>query len=94
MRMLYYLSFSWLFKSQDMFVWQGGKGRGGNFLDGGSAFYDTYRTKDDKFMAVGALEPHFFAKMSNILSEQGCLETGQPHHLKACSNKLDWSIWR
>jgi len=68
---------SWLFKSQDMFVWQGGKGRGGNFLDGGSAFYDTYRTKDGKFMAVGALEPHFFAKMSNILSEQGCLETGE-----------------
>ena len=61
-----------------MFVWQGGRGRGGNFLDGGSAFYDTYRTKDDKFMAVGALEPHFFAKMSNILSEQGCLETGKP----------------
>merc|ERR1711973_562043 len=48
-----------------------------NFLDGGSAFYDTYRTKDEKFMAVGALEPHFFAKMSNILSEQGCLETGE-----------------
>ena len=62
---------SWLFKSQDMFVWQKDKGRGENFLDGGAAFYDTYRTKDGKFMAVGALEPQFFAELSRILSENG-----------------------
>ncbi|GAB7342911.1 hypothetical protein MBLNU457_g1023t1 [Dothideomycetes sp. NU457] len=35
--------------------------RGENMLDGGSPFYDTYETKDGKYMAVGALEPHFFA---------------------------------
>jgi len=61
---------SWLFKSQDMFVWQKDKGRGENFLDGGAAFYDTYRTNDNKFMAVGALEPQFFAQMAQILSEK------------------------
>jgi len=35
--------------------------RGENMLDGGSPFYDTYETQDGKYMAVGALEPHFFA---------------------------------
>jgi alpha-methylacyl-CoA racemase len=35
--------------------------RGENLLDGGSPFYDTYETKDGKFVAVGALEPQFFA---------------------------------
>ena len=29
-------------------------------LDGGAAFYDTYETKDGKFMAVGAIEPQFY----------------------------------
>lgn len=38
----------------------GDKGRGKNLLDGGCPFYDTYETKDGKYMSVGALEPHFF----------------------------------
>lgn len=39
--------------------------RGQNLLDGGSPFYDTYKTSDGKFMAVGALEPQFFAALLN-----------------------------
>ncbi|KAI0852414.1 CoA-transferase family III [Daldinia vernicosa] len=35
--------------------------RGENVLDGGCPYYDTYETKDGKYMAVGALEPHFYA---------------------------------
>jgi len=34
--------------------------RGDGWLDGGAPFYDTYRTKDDKFMAVGAIEAQFY----------------------------------
>ncbi|KAL3182108.1 hypothetical protein MRX96_035132 [Rhipicephalus microplus] len=34
--------------------------RGGNILDGGAHFYNVYETKDGKYMAVGALEPHFY----------------------------------
>ncbi|KRB82231.1 carnitine dehydratase [Sphingomonas sp. Root710] len=34
-------------------------GRGGNLLDGSAYFYRCYRTADDKFIAVGALEPQF-----------------------------------
>ncbi|WP_018501848.1 CaiB/BaiF CoA transferase family protein [Parafrankia discariae] len=34
--------------------------RGDNLLDGGAPFYRTYRTADDGFVAVGALEPQFY----------------------------------
>lgn len=34
--------------------------RGENFLDGGAHFYGTYRTADDKYVAVGAIEPQFY----------------------------------
>jgi alpha-methylacyl-CoA racemase len=37
--------------------------RGTNMLDGGCPYYDTYETKDRKYMAVGALEPQFFAAL-------------------------------
>jgi len=37
--------------------------RGENMLDGGCPWYDTYETKDGHFMAVGALEPQFFAAL-------------------------------
>lgn len=37
--------------------------RGDNMLDGGSPWYDTYETKDGKYMAVGALEPQFFREL-------------------------------
>jgi crotonobetainyl-CoA:carnitine CoA-transferase CaiB-like acyl-CoA transferase len=36
--------------------------RGGESLNGGSACYRTYRTRDGRFVALGALEPHFFAR--------------------------------
>lgn len=41
--------------------------RGTNLLDGGVPWYDVYRTKDDKWMAVGALEPKFFAEFARLL---------------------------
>jgi len=34
--------------------------RGTNMLDGGAPFYRVYRTQDDRFMAVGPLEPQFY----------------------------------
>lgn len=35
--------------------------RGTNLLDTGAPFYDTYRTADGEYLAVGALEPQFYA---------------------------------
>jgi alpha-methylacyl-CoA racemase len=41
--------------------------RGQNILDGGCPWYDTYETRDGKFMAVGAIEPQFFAQLVYLL---------------------------
>ena len=35
--------------------------RGENLLDGGAHFYDTYVCADGKYVAIGAIEPHFYA---------------------------------
>ncbi len=37
--------------------------RGTNLLDSGAPFYDVYATSDGRFMAVGAIEPQFFAEL-------------------------------
>lgn len=37
--------------------------RGSNLLDGSAPFYDTYECADGRFVAVGALEPQFFAEL-------------------------------
>jgi alpha-methylacyl-CoA racemase len=41
--------------------------RGSNFLDGGVPWYDTYVTADGQWMAVGALEPKFYAEFARLL---------------------------
>ena len=45
--------------------------RGTNLLDGGAPFYDTYATADGGFMAVGALEPRFYAELLRGLGLDG-----------------------
>ena len=35
--------------------------RGTNLLDGGAPFYDTYRCADGRYVAIGAIEPRFYA---------------------------------
>jgi alpha-methylacyl-CoA racemase len=54
-------------------AWQ--DGRGTNVLDGGAPFYDTYATADGKYMAVGALEPKFYAE---LLDRLGLASAGLP----------------
>jgi alpha-methylacyl-CoA racemase len=41
--------------------WPSGRGR--NVLDGAAPFYDTYECSDGRFVAVGALEPQFYATL-------------------------------
>ncbi|XP_055634549.1 alpha-methylacyl-CoA racemase [Toxorhynchites rutilus septentrionalis] len=52
---------SWLFRSRKLPIW--GKPRGENVLDTGAHFYDTFQTKDGKFMSIGAIEPQFYRKL-------------------------------
>lgn len=42
--------------------------RGSNLLDGMAPFYTTYRCADGRYVAVGALEPQFYAELINDLS--------------------------
>lgn len=44
-----------------------GNERGTNLLDGGAPFYTTYETADGEHVAVGALEPQFFAALLDRL---------------------------
>jgi crotonobetainyl-CoA:carnitine CoA-transferase CaiB-like acyl-CoA transferase len=50
--------------------------RGTGMLDGGLPCYNVYRTKDGRFMAVGALERKFWATLCDIL---GCPELKEKH---------------
>jgi len=46
-----------------------------NLLDGGAPFYDTYATADGRHVAVGALEPQFYAA---LLAGLGLSDAGLP----------------
>jgi alpha-methylacyl-CoA racemase len=49
--------------------------RGTNRVDGGSHYYHVYRTSDDQFLSVGAIEPAFYASFLSLL---GIDSTGVP----------------
>jgi crotonobetainyl-CoA:carnitine CoA-transferase CaiB-like acyl-CoA transferase len=61
--------------------------RGVNLLDGGAPFYDTYATSDGKYVAVGALEPQFYAA---LLTGLGLSNDGLPAQLDVSG----WPILR
>ncbi|MCU0283453.1 MAG: CoA transferase [Candidatus Nanopelagicales bacterium] len=48
---------------------------GENVLDGGCPFYDTYTCSDGRYVAVGALEPPFYAE---LLAGLGLADAGLP----------------
>jgi alpha-methylacyl-CoA racemase len=41
--------------------------RGTNLLDGGAPFYDTYQCADGRWLAVGPIEPRFYARLVEAL---------------------------
>ncbi|PQP21977.1 CaiB/BaiF CoA transferase family protein [Rhodococcus opacus] len=41
--------------------------RGTNLLDTGAPYYDVYRTRDDKYMSVGAMERKFYLELLSAL---------------------------
>jgi alpha-methylacyl-CoA racemase len=60
--------------------------RGANLLDTGAPFYDVYETADGRHMAVGALEPQFYAALVGILFAPG----GIPADLPAQHDRPRW----
>lgn len=57
--------------------WSGG--RAGNLLDGGAPFYSVYRTADDRYMTVGAIEPQFYAELVEKLGLEGELDPAKQY---------------
>jgi alpha-methylacyl-CoA racemase len=49
--------------------------RGSNLLDGGSPWYDSFRTQDGMYMSVGAVEARFYAE---LLEKLGLAHAGLP----------------
>lgn len=65
-----------------LFYWLHGMGqwqdkREANLLDGAMPYYRCYATSDDKFMAVGCIEPQFFAVMLERLEIDAASFGGQ-----------------
>jgi alpha-methylacyl-CoA racemase len=68
--------------------------RAANLLDGGAPFYDTYPCADGRFVAVGAIEPQFYAQLLAGLGLTGKLSGGQhdraswPEHRRLIAEAL------
>jgi alpha-methylacyl-CoA racemase len=66
-------------------LWSGE--RGTNLLDGGAPFYDVYPCADGQYVAVGALEPQFYAALLHGL---GLADAGLPPQ----SDRAGWPVLR
>ncbi len=75
-----YLS-TFIYKFRNAGMWR--DERGTNLLDGGAPFYGSYRTKDEQFVSVGAIEPQFYAA---LLQGLGLDAAAMPH-------QMDQSNW-
>jgi alpha-methylacyl-CoA racemase len=62
-------------------AWRGA--REANLLDGGAQFYDVYQCKDDRWIALGSIEPQFYA----LLLEKTGINDPQ---FKSQMNREDW----
>ncbi|USA38482.1 CaiB/BaiF CoA transferase family protein [Pelagerythrobacter marinus] len=49
---------------KNMGVWS--EDLGANMLDTGAHFYDTYETRDGKYVSIGSIEPQFYAELRRI----------------------------
>ena len=50
--------------------------RGDNILDSGAHYYEVYETKDGKYVAIGSIEPKFYAE---LLRRRACKGEELPH---------------
>lgn len=68
--------------------------RGANLLDGGAAFYDCYQCAEDEWVAIGALEPNFFAVLKDKLGlASGQLDEGLRDELAAIFRRHPRQHW-
>ena len=65
-------------------------GRGENIVDGGAPYYGSYETSDGKHLAVGAMEPQFYAA---LLQGLGLADAPVPP-LPAQNDRSAWPVLR
>jgi alpha-methylacyl-CoA racemase len=53
--------------------------RESNVLDGAAPYYRVYPTRDDRFVAVGAIEPQFYAELLALLGLTGEIDASRQH---------------
>lgn len=53
-----------IFEMRALGIWTDGRER--NLIDGGSPYYGTYETSDGRYVAVGAMEPQFYAELLRV----------------------------
>jgi len=70
-----------------MGVWQ--DARGVNLLDTGAPFYEVYECADGKFLAVGALEPQFYAELVRRTGFRDSV--AQPAPAQWADDKAEWA---
>jgi alpha-methylacyl-CoA racemase len=73
---------SFFYSLKEMGIWK--DERKSNFLDGAAHFYDTYECSDNKYIAIGSIEPQFY----EILLDK--LELTDPKF----KQQMDKSIWK
>ncbi len=61
--------------------------RGENIVDGGAPFYGTYETADGRYIAVGAIEPQFYAALLAVMALD-------PATLPAQNDRAAWPAMR
>jgi alpha-methylacyl-CoA racemase len=71
--------------------------RGQNLFDGGAPFYGVYRTADERWLAVGAIEPQFYAALLHglgLTGELAGLAQHDRHHWPATRERFAAAIAR
>jgi len=61
--------------------------RADNIVDGGAPFYRSYATRDGRFIAVGAIEPQFYASLLKVMGIDG-------EHLPDQNDRAAWPQMR
>lgn len=86
------MTMMWAFSH--MGIWD--EQRGVNILDTGSHFYDTYETADGKWVAIGAIEPQFYAELLRLsgLAERGDLPPQMDKSRWAEAKKIVAEVFR
>ena len=80
----------WMFHSLEATGMWDARRREANMLDGGAHFYNTYECADGAYIAIGSIEPQFYALLKQLadLPEEDFGEQNDPAQWPAMKEKL------